>query len=60
MSIYVHSPSPYFIVKEWLARILLLLLLQKKKTHWKFSFTRVWPEKMTPIHYAADIDQSGR
>lgn len=31
MSIYVHSPSPYFIVKEWLARILLLLLLQKKK-----------------------------
>lgn len=27
MSVYVHSPSPYFIVKKWLAGI----VLNKKK-----------------------------
>lgn len=38
MSVYVHSPSPYFIVKKWLAGIL-VLHKKKKKIYWKFSFT---------------------
>lgn len=31
MSVYVHSASPYFIVKKWLAGIVKLLEKKKKK-----------------------------
>lgn len=59
--VYVHSASPYFTVKKWLAGIVRLLKNKKKKKENQpanyFLFS-VWAE-VTVTLSAADIDQNG-
>lgn len=56
MSVYVHSASPYFIVKKRLAGILMLLEKNTGNSLFYFGYDQ---KKVTVMLSATDIDQSG-